>query len=91
MIKISYDKEGDVLEIRFSEKKIDDSEYVKESGLVLDYDKNNNIVAVEIISFSQRVGKERRISRNLGDLNIFLNMVYYSLPHNPLILILRAC
>jgi uncharacterized protein YuzE len=58
MIKISYDKEGDVLEIRFSEKKIDDSEYVKESGLVLDYDKNNNIVAVEIISFSQRVGKE---------------------------------
>jgi uncharacterized protein YuzE len=58
MIKISYDKEGDVLEIRFSEKKIDDSEYVKESGLVLDYDKNNNIVAVEIISFSQRVDKE---------------------------------
>ena len=58
MIKISYDKEGDVLEIRFSEKKIDDSEYVKESGLVMDYDKNNNIVAVEIISFSQRVGKE---------------------------------
>ena len=58
MIKISYDKEGDVLEIRFSEKKIDDSEYVKESGLVLDYDKDNNIVAVEIISFSQRVGKE---------------------------------
>jgi len=58
MIKISYDKEGDVLEIRFSEKKIDDSEYIKESGLVLDYDKNNNIVAVEIISFSQRVDKE---------------------------------
>jgi uncharacterized protein YuzE len=58
MIKISYDKEGDVLEIRFSEKPISDSEYVEESGLVLDYDKYNNIVAVEIISFSKRVSKE---------------------------------
>lgn len=36
MIKISYDKEGDVLEIRFSESVISDSEYVGESGLVLD-------------------------------------------------------
>lgn len=59
MIKISYDKEGDVLEIRFSENEINESEYVKESGLVMDYDKVNNIVAVEIISFSKRVGKEQ--------------------------------
>lgn len=58
MIKISYDKEGDVLEIRFSEKAIDESEYVEESGLVLDYDKDNNLVAVELISFSKRVGKD---------------------------------
>jgi uncharacterized protein YuzE len=58
MIKISYDKEGDVLEIRFSESAISDSEYVEESGLVLDYDKDNNIVAVEIMSFSKRVSKE---------------------------------
>jgi len=58
MIKISYDKEGDVFEIRFSEKPISDSEYVEESGLVLDYDKDNNIIAVEIISFSKRVSKE---------------------------------
>jgi uncharacterized protein YuzE len=58
MIKISYDKKGDVLEIRFSEKAISESEYVDESGLVLDYDNNSNIVAVEIISFSKRVSKE---------------------------------
>ena len=61
MIKISYDKEGDVLEIRFSENKIDDSEYIEESGLVLDYDKDANIVAVEIISFSKRVSKNEVI------------------------------
>lgn len=58
MIKISYDKEGDVLEIRFSENDINNSEYIEESGLVLDYDKSGNMVAVEIISFSKRVSRE---------------------------------
>jgi len=57
MIKISYDKEGDVLEIKFSEKNIKDSEYLEESGLLLDYDKNGNIVAIEVVSFSKRVSK----------------------------------
>ena len=59
MIRLSYDKEGDVLEIRFSERSISESEYAEESGLVMDYDADNNIVAVEIISFSKRVGKEQ--------------------------------
>lgn len=58
MIKISYDKHGDVLEIRFSEKEIQESEYVQESGLVVDYDKDNNIVSVEVVGFSKRVDKE---------------------------------
>ncbi len=58
MIKISYDKEGDILEIRFSEKDISNSEYIEETGIVIDYDKNNNVVALEIISFSKRVSKE---------------------------------
>lgn len=58
MIKISYDKEGDVLEIRFSDRAIKDSEYTEKSGLVVDYDKNNNIVAVEITAFSRRVSRE---------------------------------
>jgi len=57
MVKISYDKEGDVLEIRFSESAIDSSEYMEESGLILDYDKVGKIVAIEIVSFSKRVGK----------------------------------
>jgi uncharacterized protein YuzE len=51
-------KKENVLEIRFSESTIIDSEYAEESGLVLDYDKDNKIVAVEIISFSKRVSKE---------------------------------
>jgi uncharacterized protein YuzE len=58
VIKISYDKEGDVLEIRFSEEAIAESEYIEESGLVVDYGKDGNIVAMEIISFSKRVRKD---------------------------------
>ena len=37
MIKISYDEEGDILEIKFSESSISSSEYIEESGLVIDY------------------------------------------------------
>lgn len=61
MIKISYDKDGDLLEIRFSENEIVDSEYIEKSGFVIDYDKNNNIVAVEIVSFSKRVSKDELV------------------------------
>jgi uncharacterized protein YuzE len=58
VIQISFDKDGDILEIRFSEDTINDSEYIEESGLILDYDKDDNIVAVEIISFSKRGGRD---------------------------------
>ncbi|MCD6506830.1 DUF2283 domain-containing protein [Candidatus Poribacteria bacterium] len=61
MIKISYDKEGDVLEIKFSDDPASDSEYVEESGLVIDYDNSGNIVALEIISFSKRVKREQAV------------------------------
>ncbi len=61
MIKISYDKEGDILEIRFSEKAIKNSEYIEETGVVIDYDEDNNIAAVELTSFSKRVSKEEVI------------------------------
>ncbi|MBF0338745.1 MAG: DUF2283 domain-containing protein [Nitrospirae bacterium] len=57
MLKISYDKEGDVLEIRFSDALVEGTEYIDESGLVVDFDGDNNIVAFEIISFSKRADK----------------------------------
>ena len=61
MIKINYDKEGDILEIKFSEKNIKESEYIKESGIIIDYDEKGKIVGVEITSFSKRVGMEETI------------------------------
>jgi len=61
MIQFSYDKDGDILEIKFSEQAIAESEYLKESGIVIDYDKEKKIVALEIISFSKRVKKSEDI------------------------------
>lgn len=58
MIKITYDKEGDLLEIRFSDRKIKDSAYQEDSGIVLDYDENDKLIGVEITSFSKRASRE---------------------------------
>jgi len=60
-MKINYDPEGDVLEIRFSESAIDSSKYMEESGLILDYDKAGKIVTIEIVYFSKRVGKNELV------------------------------
>jgi len=58
MIKVSYDKEGYVLEIRFSEKQVKESEYMKKTGFVVDYDEDGSIAALEILSFSKRVSRD---------------------------------
>ncbi len=61
MIKISYDDKGDVLEIRFSESKIIESEYIEKSGLVIDYGKNNSIVAIEMLAYSKKTSREELV------------------------------
>jgi len=61
MIKVSYDKEGDVLEIRFSEKQVKESEYMKKTGFVVDYDEDGSIAALEILSFSKRVSRDEHL------------------------------
>jgi uncharacterized protein YuzE len=62
MIKIHYDSEGDILEIKFADDKIEDSEYSEQNGVVLDYDKAGKLVGLELISFSKRVKKPEEIT-----------------------------
>jgi uncharacterized protein YuzE len=57
MIKFSYDQQTDIFDIKFSDEKIIDSEFVEESGLVVDYDENNKIVGIEILSFSKKTAE----------------------------------
>jgi len=56
-MKITYDKQADVLYLKFSDKKITDSEEI-EKNVVLDYDENDNVVGVEILYFVKKYRKE---------------------------------
>jgi uncharacterized protein YuzE len=66
MIKINYDSAGDILELKFSEAAIKDSEYLDESGLVVDYDENGLMVGIEIIAFVKKVGKAPEVLAMAG-------------------------
>lgn len=50
-MKITYEKDTDVLYMELSDKKIVDSDEISE-GVIVDYDENRNIVGVEFLSFS---------------------------------------
>ena len=63
MIKISYDEEGDILEIKFSESSISSSEYIEESGLVIDYRNQERATNHKHKNFD----KSRNISDNLPE------------------------
>ena len=51
-MKIKYDKENDIMYIRFSERKIKESREEKQ-GVIIDYDEEDRIVAIEILNASK--------------------------------------
>ena len=57
MINISYDKETDILDIKFSNNKIIESEISEETGLIVDYDEENKLVGIEVLSFSKKTSQ----------------------------------
>ncbi len=54
-MKLTVDPEVDALYLRLNEAKIVDSEQVA-SGVVLDYDAQDNVVGVEVLQLSKRSG-----------------------------------
>ncbi|MBV8845001.1 MAG: DUF2283 domain-containing protein [Bryobacterales bacterium] len=54
-MKVKYDPEADVLTILLSEALVDESDETK-PGIILDYDNAGNIVGVEILDASKRIG-----------------------------------
>ncbi len=56
-MKITYDKEADVLYIRFTESRVFESEE-KQPNVVFDYDKEDNVVGIEITYFLERNKKD---------------------------------
>jgi len=53
-VKIRYDPEVDVLRILFRDVPVDESNEDK-PGVILDYDKEGNVVGMEVLNASQRV------------------------------------
>ena len=53
-MKLKVDKENDALYLRLDESEIIESEEVQ-PGVILDFDKNNRVVGVEILALSTRV------------------------------------
>jgi uncharacterized protein YuzE len=57
-MRLKIDKENDALYFRLDESAIVESEEVQ-PGVILDYDKNNLVVGIEILNLSSRIGKEK--------------------------------
>jgi uncharacterized protein YuzE len=57
-MKVYYDPEVDVLRILFSNQAIEESDEDK-PGVIIDYDKNGNIVGLEVLEASKNVENPR--------------------------------
>jgi len=54
-MKVKYDPEVDVLSIILSDAPVEESDEDK-PGLILDFDKSGNVVGLEILDASRRMG-----------------------------------
>ena len=59
-MKVIYDPEVDVLRILFSDLPIEESDEEK-PGVILDYDKDGNIVGLEVLQASRRIDNPRSV------------------------------
>jgi uncharacterized protein YuzE len=60
VVKITYDPEVDVIRILFSDAPIEESDEEK-PGVILDFDKNGNVVGLEILDASRRMENPRSV------------------------------
>jgi len=59
-MKVTYDPEVDVLRIVLAETPIEESDEDK-PGVVLDYDRQGNLVGLEVLNASKRVANPRSV------------------------------
>jgi uncharacterized protein YuzE len=67
-MKLTIDPDADALYLRLTDGKIEDSEQVA-SGVVLDYDAQDNVVGIEMLHLSKRAPKadlQRLLFQTLG-------------------------
>lgn len=59
-MKVKYDQEVDVLTIQLSNAPVEESDQDK-PGVILDYDKDGNLVGLEILNASKRMENPRTL------------------------------
>ena len=59
-MKVTYDPEVDVVRILFNSTPIEESDETR-PGVVLDYDKDGNVVGMEILNASKRMENPRMV------------------------------
>jgi len=59
-VKVTYDAEVDVLRILLSDAPIEESDEDK-PGVILDYDKDGNVVGLEVLEASKRISNPRSV------------------------------
>lgn len=52
-MKIKYDQEVDILVVRLSDEAVFESDETRK-GVIMDYDKDGNVVSIEILDASKR-------------------------------------
>ena len=64
-MKVTYDSDVDVLRILFRDAPIEESDEDK-PGIILDYDKEGNLVGLEVLNASQRVDNPRGVEYSVS-------------------------
>ena len=59
-MKVVYDPETDIVRVTFNNAAVDESDEEK-PGLILDYDRDGNIVGLEILDASKRIENPRSL------------------------------
>ena len=68
-MEIRYDEEADALNVKFLDAKVDNSDE-ESPGVILDYDENGSVIAVEILDVSDRKIDASKIDLKFGS-NVF--------------------
>ncbi len=59
-MKVTYDPETDTLRVLFRDAPIEESDEDK-PGVILDYDKDGNVVGLEVLDASKRIDNPRSV------------------------------
>jgi uncharacterized protein YuzE len=65
-MKIKYEKEVDIIYITLSEEEIEES-IENKPGVIIDYDKEGNVVGLEILQASEKTSSPTSVIYELGD------------------------